>query len=310
MTGRIIKCGLITLAMFVYVFTLNAQQEIKLWPKGVPGAIKNKEYKESNTDERRRINRIIKVSDPTIKVFLPEKEKANGAAVLICPGGGYRVLAYDHEGFMIAEWLNKHGIAGILLKYRLPSDQIMEHKEVGPLQDAQQAMRLIRENAESWNIDPNKIGVIGFSAGGHLASTLSTQFDRAVYKTKDDISAKPDFSVLVYPVISMDTTITHMGSRINLIGKNPEEQLVKQYSNELQITPQTPMTFMVHSADDGGVPVENTLNYFNALQKNKVKSEMHIFEKGGHGYGMGKKNGTQLQWPAMLLEWLKMHGVI
>ncbi len=286
------------------------QQELQLWPKGAPGAIKNKDYKKSPTDGRGRENRYIKVTDPTIKVYLPDADKATGAAILICPGGGYTCLAYDHEGFILAEWLKEHGIAGILLKYRLPSDEIMKQKDVGPLQDAQQAMRMIRNNAKEWNINPNKIGVIGFSAGGHLASTISTQFDRDVYKTKDTTSARPDFSVLVYPVISMKEGVTHMGSRINLIGKSPSEELINQYSNEQQITPNTPMTFMIHSADDHAVPIQNSLGYFQALQENKVSSEIHIFEKGGHGYGMRDVKGTHKQWPSLMLEWLKMHKII
>lgn len=295
----------------IFIAKMNAQQqELKLWPNGVPGSIENATYKESMTDELGRENRVIKVTDPTIKVYLPDEDKATGAAVLICPGGGYHCLAYDHEGFLVAEWLNKHGIAGILLKYRLPSDEIMIHKEVGPLQDAQQAMRLIRNNATKWNIDPHKIGVIGFSAGGHVASTISTQFNRKVYKTTDTTSARPDFSILLYPVISMQSGVTHQGSRENLIGKSPSKKLIQQYSNELQVTKQTPITFMVHSANDGAVPIENSLGYFKALQKNKVKSEIHIFEQGGHGYGLNKKTGTQLQWPTMLLKWMSMHNII
>ncbi len=302
---------LLCISGLILTSNMNAQQqELKLWPKGAPGAIKNKDYKESPTDGRGRENRYIKVSDPTIKVYLPDPDKATGAAILICPGGGYTCLAYDHEGFILAEWLNKHGIAGILLKYRLPSDEIMEHKEVGPLQDAQQAMIMIRNNAKEWNIDPTKVGVIGFSAGGHLASTISTQFDRDVYKTKDTTSARPDFSILCYPVISMKEGVTHRGSRENLIGKSPSEEMINQYSNALQITPNTPITFMVHSANDGAVPIQNSLEYFNALQKNKVESEIHIFEKGGHGYGMREVEGTHGQWPVLMLEWLKMHGII
>ncbi len=312
MSKRLILLSfLFSLSGILLTSNMNAQQqELKLWPKGVPGAIKNKEYKESPIDGRGRENRYIKVSDPTIKVFLPEKDKATGAAILICPGGGYSCLAYDHEGFILAEWLNKQGIAGILLKYRLPSDEIMEHKEVGPLQDAQQAMRMIRNNAKQWNLDPDKIGVIGFSAGGHLASTISTQFDRKVYKTKDTTSARPDFSVLVYPVISMKDGVTHRGSRENLIGKSPSEDMINQYSNELQITKNTPITFMIHSADDGAVPIQNSLGYFKALQDNKVASEIHIFEKGGHGYGMREVKETHKQWQSLMLEWLKMHGII
>ncbi|MCW3808071.1 alpha/beta hydrolase [Plebeiibacterium marinum] len=301
----------VVLVTMLGMITLNVeaqQYKLKLWPEGVPGSKENSSYVESFTDNRGRTNRVVRVTDPTISVFLPEKEKANGTAVLICPGGGYSCLAWDHEGFMVAKWLNDHGIAGVLLKYRLPSDQIMEEKNMGPLQDAQQAMRMIRNNAEKWNINPDKVGVMGFSAGGHLASTISTQYARDLQSTTDTTSARPDFSVLVYPVISMNKDYTHMGSRNNLIGKEPTEELVKQYSNELQINKETPMAFMVHSLDDRAVPIENSLNYYKALKANGVKGELHIFQKGGHGYGLDKSKGTQLQWPAMLLQWLDMNG--
>ncbi|TLX72343.1 alpha/beta hydrolase [Labilibacter sediminis] len=289
---------------------ISAQQDLKLWPEGVPGAIEDPSYIESMTDDKGRAYRTVRVSDPTIKVYLPPKEKATGAAVLICPGGGYGLLAYDHEGFEMAQWLNTHGIAGIVLKYRLPSNNIMQDKSVGPLQDAQRAMRLIRHNAEAWNIQTNKIGIIGFSAGGHLASTLSTQYNREVYPTTDTISARPDYSILIYPVISMKDGITHKGSRTNLLGSSPSEEIIHQYSNELQINKQTPIAFLVHSANDRAVPFENSFEYFKALQQNKVKSELHIFEKGGHGYGMNKTKGTHLQWPEMLIKWMKMNKII
>ena len=304
----IIKVALMFI-LGIMIFEADAQQhKLKLWPEGVPGSKANDSYKESFTDSRGRANRVVKVTDPDIAVYLPAKDKANGTAVLICPGGGYTCLAYDHEGFLVAKWLNENGIAGILMKYRLPSDVVMEKKEIGPLQDAQQAMRLIRSHAREWNIDTDKIGVMGFSAGGHLASTLSTQFHRDVYKRKDSISARPDFSVLVYPVVTMNKDFTHMGSRINLIGKNPSEDFVKQYSNELQVTKETPKAFLVHSLDDGAVPIENSLNYYKALKAHGVKGELHVFQQGGHGYGLDKKAGTQLQWPTMLLEWLRLNG--
>ena len=302
------RISMLAIVLVMLTGKVNAQQyKLNLWPEGVPGSKTDASYVESFTDGRGRANRVVKVTDPDIAIYLPEKEKANGTAVLICPGGGYQCLAYDHEGFLVAQWLNENGIAGILLKYRLPSDVVMEKKEIGPLQDAQRAMRLIRTHAKEWNIDPNKIGVMGFSAGGHLASTLSTQYHRSVYKSLDSISARPDFSVLVYPVVTMNKDYTHMGSRINLIGKEPSDELIQQYSNELQVTSETPKAFVVHSLDDGAVPIENSINYFKALKANKVKGEMHIFQKGGHGYGLDKKDGTQLQWPSMLLKWLEMN---
>ena len=202
---------------------------VKVWPDGVPGSKQDPGYVERITTVDGRRTRCEKVTDPDLTVFLPRKEKANGGAVLICPGGGYAMLAFDHEGNAVAEWLNEHGIAGIVLKYRMPSDLIMEDKSVGPLQDAQEAMRIIRRNAAKWNIDPGKVGVLGFSAGGHLASTLSTHYSEKVYNVNDNTSARPDFSILIYPVISLDTTITHRGSRNNLIGTSPSAALTDHF---------------------------------------------------------------------------------
>lgn len=289
----------------------NAQpQTIKLWPDGIPGSKSDPSYTEVITTDEGRITRCAKVVNPDLTVFLPDQEKANGAAVLICPGGGYSVLAFDHEGNAIAKWLNDNGIAGIILKYRLPSDQIMEKKSIGPLQDAQEAIRIIRRKAAEWKIDPEKVGVIGFSAGGHLASTISTHYAEMVYQVKDNTSARPDFSILIYPVVSFDTTITHMGSRNNLIGISPAESEVRHFSNELQITADTPPAFLVHSADDRAVPVMNSIGYFKALQKNNISTELHVFQKGGHGYGLSPGGGTESSWPGLCIEWLRQAGII
>lgn len=290
---------------------VNSQSlTLKLWPDGIPGSKVDPSYTEAITTDEGRITRCARVVNPDLTVFLPDPEKANGAAVLICPGGGYAVLAFDHEGNAIAKWLNDNGIAGIILKYRLPSDQIMEKKSIGPLQDAQEAMRTIRRNAADWKIDPKKIGVIGFSAGGHLASTLSTHYNEKVYQVKDNASARPDFSVLIYPVVSFDTTITHMGSRNNLIGTNPAESEARHFSNELQITADTPPAFLVHSADDKAVPVMNSIGYFKGLQKNNISTELHVFQKGGHGYGLSPAGGTESSWPGLCIEWLRQIGIL
>jgi acetyl esterase/lipase len=246
---------------------------LKLWPDGIPGSKTDPSYVEKITTTEGRITRCEKVVTPDLTVFLPVPEKANGAAVLICPGGGYGVLAFDHEGNAIAKWLNDNGIAGIILKYRLPSDQIMIDKSIGPLQDAQEAMRVIRRNAVSWKINPDRVGVIGFSAGGHLASTLSTHYAEKVYDVKDNTSARPNFSLLIYPVVSFDTVITHRGTRNNLIGLKPSEEQVRRFSNELQITADTPPAFLVHSSDDNAVPVMNSIGYFKGLQKNNIPVE-------------------------------------
>lgn len=282
---------------------------IKLWPDGIPGSITDASYVEKITTVDGRITRCERVVNPDLSVFLPAPDKANGAAVLICPGGGYGALAFDHEGNAIAKWLNDNGIAGIILKYRLPSDQIMKDKSTGPLQDAQEAMRVIRRNASDWKIDPGKVGVIGFSAGGHLASTLSTHYAEKVYEVKDNSSARPDFSLLIYPVVSFDTTITHRGSRNNLIGIKPDARLVERFSNELQITNETPPAFLVHSADDKAVPVMNSIGYFRGLQKNNIPAELHVFQKGGHGYGLAIDRGTESSWPDLCIRWLKQIGI-
>lgn len=289
--------------------TLSAQPKIiKVWPGGIPGAIKNDTYTEKETLTGDLPTRYEKVTDPTLTIYLPPREKATGTAVVICPGGGYGALAFGHEGHDIAKWLNDNGIAGIILKYRLPSDLIMKDKATGPLSDAQEAMRIVRRNAVSWGINPAKTGIIGFSAGGHLASTLSTHYDEKVYDVSDNTSARPDFSLLIYPVVSFDTTIYHAGSRRNLIGPKPSEDQVRRFSNELQVNEKTPPAFLVHSADDKAVPPKNSIVYFEALVRNKVQAEMHIFESGGHGYGLSVGKGTQSAWPGLCITWLHQRG--
>jgi len=281
---------------------------MNLWPEGIPGFILNNSYQEKATIIDGVSTRYEKVTSPAIFPYLPPKESATGTAVLICPGGGYGALAFNHEGHAIAKWLNDNGIAGIVLKYRLPSDLIMKDKSVGPLQDAQEAIRTIRRNAKNWNIDPNKVGVIGFSAGGHLASTLSTHYAEIVYEVKDTISARPDFSLLIYPVITMDSSFTHAGSRRNLIGQKPSDEDIRRFSNELQVNEKTPPAFMVHSADDKTVPVKNSMVYYEALVKYKIPSELHVFQKGGHGYGMAGGKETQSSWPELCIKWLNASG--
>jgi acetyl esterase/lipase len=308
MKARIAVVGVLIMDIFIsngYAQTIT----LKLWPDGIPGSKNDPSYVENITTTEGRVIRCEKVVTPDLTVYLPAPEKANGAAVLICPGGGYGMLAFDHEGNAIAKWLNDNGVAGIILKYRLPSDKIMADKSIGPLQDAQEAMRIVRRNAEAWKINPGKIGVIGFSAGGHLASTLSTHYAEKVYEVKDSKSARPDFSLLIYPVVSFDSEVTHMGSRNNLIGTNPDDVTVKHFSNELQITSDTPPAFLVHSADDPAVPVMNSIGYFIGLQKNKIPVEMHIFQKGGHGYGLAPNGGTEASWPDLCIKWMKQMGI-
>ena len=303
---NLLKSFFVIIFLTISVTDVSAQGTIlKVWPDGIPGSIKNETYAEKSVVTNTVVNRYEKVTDPVITVLLPPAEKANGAAVLICPGGGYSILTFDYEGVDIARWLNDNGIAGIVLKYRLPSDLIMKDKSVGPLQDAQEAMRIIRRNASAWKIDKRKIGVMGFSAGGHLASTLSTHFAERVYELKDSTSARPDFSLLIYPVISFDASFTHAGTRKNLTGENPSEEAVRHFSNELLITDNTPPAFLVHSADDNVVPVKNSIVYFEGLVSHNIPSELHVFQKGGHGFGMAIKGGTESAWPDLCLRWIK-----
>ena len=288
----------------------NAQEKIiKVWPGKIPGAIENSVYKEEDLTNESGVYRISKVTDPTLTVFAPPKEKANGTAIIICPGGGYEHLAYAHEGVATAKWLNEIGITAFILKYRLPSDLIMKDKSVGPLQDAQEAMRIVRRNAKEWDINPDKIGIIGFSAGGHLASTLCTHYNDEVYNA-DTTSARPDFSILLYPVISMKPDITHKGSRENLLGSNPTKTEIENFSNDLQVNKNTPPAFIVLAENDKSVPVQNSINYFLALKKFNIPAELHIFQTGGHGFGMGKKGETESYWPEVCKNWLQVMGYL
>ena len=268
--------------------------KINLWPEGsIPLHIKNNIQEQAVSTD---IVRIGKVQVPQIEVYLPNKKSATGQAVIVCPGGGYSILAYDWEGTDIAKLLNANGIAAFVLKYRLPDSLSSTAPDQVPLMDAKQAMRIAREKAASWNINPNKIGIMGFSAGGHLASTLSTHFEQ---------DTRPNFSILIYPVISMDKNIAHMGSRNNLIGKHPTDAMIKLYSNELQVSVNTPPTFLIHASDDDGVPVENSLLFYQALIKNKVPAEMHIYPTGGHGFGLANGNKSLESWPSLMIEWMK-----
>lgn len=307
MTNLGIKSVLLGLFLIGILCSVQAQEVVNLWDAEIPGSKTTTEYSEEQIMEGNQLVGVNRVIEPQITVF--KAEKPSGAAVIICPGGGYGHLAIDKEGFKIAQWFNTKGITAFVLKYRLPSDLIMEDKTIGPLQDAQRAIRLVRENAEEYGIDTAKVGIMGFSAGGHLASSLSTHYKDNVYETDGTISARPNFSILLYPVISMQDGITHQGSRENLLGKNPSAAEVKRFSNEKQITPKTPPTFLVHAADDEVVPVKNSIDYFTALNQNNVSVEMHIYEKGGHGFGLGTAP-TNNVWPEALTLWLKTYGWI
>ncbi len=257
--------------------------------------------------EKSDVTRLRNIQNPDIEVYLPSRRFATGQAIVICPGGGYWILAYDLEGTDIARYLNSIGVAAAVLKYRLPtSGNWIKPYEV-PLQDAQRAMRLVRSNAAMWNVDPTKIGVMGFSAGGHLASTLGTHFDYGNPSSSDSIdrqSCRPDFMVLMYPVISFVDSSMHRGSREALIGKNPDENLVKYFSNELQVRDDTPPAFFVLADDDGTVPAENSLLMYKALRARKISAEMHILSEGGHGFGLAVDNPHVGSWTNSLRLWL------
>jgi len=292
----------------IFLFSLSccmrvsySQDILKLYPGKTPNEIPGPD-KESRTDDG--IVRISNISMPSLLVYLPPKEKANGIAVIVCPGGGYGINAIKHEGTDVAEQLNKAGIAAFVLKYRLPDDKIMKDKRIGPLQDAQQAIKTVRLRAKEWNIDPAKIGIAGFSAGGHLASTAGTHFQKAVIDNPEDISLRPDFMILLYPVISFQDDIGHKGSRTNLIGASPSKELIDLYSNELQVTLKTPPAFIVHAGDDNAVMVENSLRFYEALNKHGIPSELFIFPKGGHGFGLINPTSPD-RWFDRCLDWMK-----
>ncbi|MBB6273325.1 acetyl esterase/lipase [Pedobacter cryoconitis] len=282
---------------------VNAQEIMKLYPGKIPGAIAGPAtYKQKETIINGKVFGLSKVTDPSLSLYKADPLKANGAAVIICPGGGYAFLATDHEGEEVARRFAALGVTALVLKYRLPSDTIMTDKSFGPLQDAQQAIYLVRKNAAAWNINPAKIGIMGFSAGGHLAASLAVHYGDSKIKNPEGLSLRPDFAILIYPVISF-TASAHTGSVKNLIGEKATQLQKEYFSNELHVNAQTPVTFLVHANDDDTVPVENTILFNQALTKNKVPVETHLYQAGGHGYGMHNKT-TSDDWFQRLQEWM------
>jgi acetyl esterase/lipase len=269
---------------------VNAPEPMVLWPAGAPGAL------------GREVDDI-----PTLTPYLAPKEKASGAAIIVFPGGGYSHLA-DHEGRPVAEWLASVGITAFVLKYRHGP----KYQHPVPLQDAARAVRMVRARVSEWHVDPKRIGILGFSAGGHLASTLGTHFDSGAPAASDPIervSSRPDLMILIYPVITMKE-FTHAGSKKQLLGENPTPELVTLLSNEEQVTKGTPPTFLVHTADDAGVPVENSLRFAEALRKSGVSFELHVYEHGRHGFGLGGNDPILSTWPARCADWLRSQGFL
>jgi acetyl esterase/lipase len=296
---------LISVVISLFGFFAFGQQEhavIPLYEGQIPNSLpgKDQEKSEINADG---IRVISKVSRPTLTVFLPPPGKANGTAVVICPGGGYVNLAFDYEGTDVARRFNESGITAFVLKYRIPDDSTMVDKTIGPLQDAQRAIQMLRSRAREWHLDPHRIGLMGFSAGGHLASTAGTHFEKNYISNPQNISLRPDFLLLIYPVISFEEPNVHWGSANNLLGTHPSAEMRAEYSNELKVTDMTPPSFLVHAKDDATVPYQNSVLFDEALRKHHVPEEIYLYDRGGHGFSM--KNGTNsFLWMDLCIQWI------
>jgi len=291
---------ILAIALFFYASHCIAQQVIPLYDT-VPNALMDTSIVEKSDTAKGRI-RTSRVTQPTLTVFLPSQDKANGTAVIICPGGGYSYLVMNQEGTDVAEAFVKKGIAAFVLKYRLPNEKIMKDKSIGPLQDAQQAIKMLRQRAIEWHIDPSKVGIMGFSAGGHVASTASTHFNDKVLDNAAGINLRPDFSILVYPVISFSDSLGHKGSRRALLGADSLKK-ADLYSGEKQVSHNTPPAFIIHCGDDKVVPVGNSIRYYEALIANAVKAELHIYPTGGHGFGLNNKTIAD-NWMDRCFNWM------
>jgi len=284
----------------------NAQQVIPLYSGKIPNS------KISVNEEQITANALVdtvtrKVSVPTLSIFLPPKNQSKGSAVIICPGGGYGGLLTKREGSDVARAFAKLGVTAFVLKYRLPDDLIMEDKSIGPLQDALQALKTVRQNAGKWNIDTQKIGIMGFSAGGHLASSAGTHYDAQIIENPEKTDLRADFMLLVNPVISFSDEIGHLGSRNNLLGKTASAEKIQFFSNELHVNQSTPKTFLVHAADDTVVLPENSFRFYHALRKNKVNAELHIYSEGEHGF---LKKPVFEEWFGRVVNWMKDRDLI
>lgn len=294
--------------IFLFASPIMAQDFLPLYPAGIPNSkpVVNKQKATKGADG---IERISDVSVPTYRFFPAPASKNPQSCVVICPGGGYRILASSHEGYDIAAKFNEIGVSALVLYYRLPADSAQVEKKYAPLQDAQAAIALVRTNAAKWNIDPAKVGIMGFSAGGHLAATASTHFNKDYTGSLSSANLRPDFSILLYPVISM-RPFGHGGSKQSLLGKNPTEEELALFSNEEQVTAQTPRAFIVHASDDNAVPLKNSLLYAERLTANKVPVDLHVYAKGGHGFGLNNKTTSGDLWFDRLITWMKANQLL
>ncbi|HVO74922.1 MAG TPA: alpha/beta hydrolase [Ignavibacteriaceae bacterium] len=290
-----------TLSLAILSFSSRAQEIINLYQGDIPNS------KVSDIKEDKHSGMFSGVTKPTLEIYLPEKEKSTHAAVVICPGGSYAVVVYEAEGLRTAKEFAKNGIAAFVLKYRLPNDSTMIDKKIGPLQDAQQAIKIVRDNAAKWGIDINKIGIMGFSAGGHLASTEATHFNKPLIVNNNKTNLRPDFQILIYPVISMQDSLTHSDSRKNLLGPNPSKEIIDEFSNELRVDENTPPAYITHAGDDKVVDVDNSIVYYEKLRNHNVPAELHIYPKGNHGFVLFQ---PAQEWMLPLFKWMKISGWI
>lgn len=305
----------IHLIVFILFSILGkAQERLSLYPEGaIPDGKEHaiaEEVSIRNLESGEEFRFITKVSQPELTVYLPDSAKNTGIGVIICPGGGYMGVAMDHEGFWMAEKLKDLGIAAFVLKYRMPMEATSTRKEYAPLQDAQRALQLVRENAGAWRLDPDKIGIAGSSAGGHLASTAGTHYIETQIPNPGGTNLRPDFMILNYPVISFADSLTHGGSRRNLIGKQDAagnwsipEAGIRAFSNELWVTPETPPAFVTHAVDDPVVDVRNSILFIAALQQNRIPVESFFYATGGHGYGMDNPRAEE-EWIGPCIQWI------
>ncbi|MCB1232342.1 MAG: alpha/beta hydrolase [Verrucomicrobiae bacterium] len=296
---------LLAVAWLTAASRLAAGEVMPLYPGEIPNSVPHS-VKEVVEERDGQFSGYKGATFPTLEIVLPDDPGHPTAAVVICPGGGYVRQVYRKEGTDIAKVYSDHGVAAFILKYRIPNDLTMADKSIGPLQDAQQAIRLVRQNATKWNVDPGKVGIMGFSAGGHVASSAATHFEKALIPNPDGVSLRPDFAILVYPVVSMIDGIAHAGSRENLLGKNPEESQVRLFSNELQVDEKTPPTWLTHAGDDAAVPVANSVRFYDALIEHGVPAEMHLYPKGGHGFVL--KDPAE-RWMASIFDWMERSGI-